>query len=133
MGDSVLPKLSGHQNHPEDPYSQNPFRRFVGYCNQPNYDVNECLREEREANRKLNADKSKAKRGNQATQKRRNRRHLNFQHIDKAEMDVPIHKSIKLSETYPSVVDRYFTRQYSTNNQNDSDMCCCFIQTKYVL
>jgi len=45
-------------------------------------------------------------------------------------MDVPIHKSIKLSETYPSVVDRYFTRQYSTNYQNDSDMCLLFHSNK---
>jgi len=43
-------------------HKENPFRRFTGYCNKPNYDVNDCLREERETNRKLNSEKSKAKR-----------------------------------------------------------------------
>ena len=70
---------------------QNPVRKFVGYCNQPNYQVVECLKREvslrsssllllfynlfsvilklmlefvlqRETNRALNAEKSKIKR-----------------------------------------------------------------------
>jgi len=45
-------------------------------------------------------------------------------------MDVPIHESIDLSEIYPSVVDRYFTRQYFTNNQDDNDMCLLFHSNK---
>jgi len=45
-------------------------------------------------------------------------------------MNIPIHESIELSEKYPSVVDRYFTRQYSTDNQEDNDMCVLFHSNK---
>ena len=43
-------------------------------------------------------------------------------------MNVPIEESIELCDSYPSVVYRYFSRQYVTENQND--ICLLFHSNK---
>lgn len=47
-------------------------------------------------------------------------------------MDIPIEKSVNLCETYPSVIDRYFTRRL-VHNEGNNDVCILYHSNKICL